>query len=121
MRSDPTLKRWYKLINKKFFDSQLTNNVCVRWANLAEAEHFEENYFGWMNRAEDGYHKWVIVLSRTKCNAQSIKLATLAHEACHVATEMRDDHGPAFEKWRQYIGDRGIFKKGALVKGLTIF
>ena len=121
VKSDKTLKRWYRRINKRFFDNQLTNNVCVRWANEAEAAHFEEKYFGWMNVAEDGFHKWCIVLSREKCSSQSVKLLTLAHEMCHVFTGMRDDHGPAFEKAREYIADRGIFKKHALVKGLTIF
>ena len=121
MRSDPTLKKWYKKINKRFFDNKLTDNVCVRWANEKEAEYYEEKYFGWMNVAEDGYHEWVIILSRSKAGTPSIKLLTLAHEMCHVATKMKDDHGPAFEQWREYIADRGIFKKGALVKGLTIF
>jgi hypothetical protein len=121
MRSDPTLKRWYRVINKRFFDKQLTNNVCVRWANEAEIEKYEERFFGYMNTCDDGYHEWVIVLSESKCSAPSITLLTLAHEMCHIATKMKDDHGPAFEYWRQYIGDRGIFKKGALRKGLTIF
>ena len=121
VKSDPVLKKWYRTINKKFFENQLTNNVCVRWANEAEVAHYEEKYFGWMNVADDGYHDWFIILSKEKCDSPSVKLLTLAHEMCHVATGMRDDHGPAFEKWRQYIGDHGIFKKGALVKGLTIF
>ena len=80
MRSDPTLKRWYRTINKRFFDNQLTNNVCVRWANELEAAHFEEKYFGWMNVAGDGRHKWCIVLSKEKCSSQSVKRLTLAHE-----------------------------------------
>lgn len=121
MRSDPILKKWYRKINRKFFDKKLTNKVCVRWANEAEAEKYEEKYFGYMNVCEDGYHEWVIVLSRSKCSALSIKLLTLSHEMCHIATKMKDDHGPAFEQWRQYIGDRGIFKKHALSPDLTIF
>jgi len=121
MRSDPTLKKWYRIINRKFFSNQLTNNVCVRWANKEEAEHFEEMYFGWTNVAVDGYHDWVIVLSAPKCESASVRLATLAHEMIHVATEMKDNHGPAFEQWRQQISDRGIYKKHALIKNLTIF
>jgi hypothetical protein len=124
MRSDPTLKKWYRLINKKFFDGQLTNSVCVRWANEDdddEEEKCEEKCFGWADKADDSRHEYVIVLSRVKINSLSVKLLTLAHEMCHIATGVRDDHGPAFEYWREHIGDRGIFKKGALVKGLTIF
>ncbi len=124
MRSDPRLKRWYRIINKKYFDNQLTNNVCVRWSNEndnEEEERCEEKYFGWADKALDGRHEYVIVLSKVKINSKSTKLLTLAHEMCHIATGLKDDHGDAFEQWRQYISDRGIFRKGALIKGLTIF
>jgi hypothetical protein len=51
----------------------------------------------------------------------SVRLTTLIHECIHVFLELKDDHGPAFEKVRLMLSDRGIFKKGALVRGLTIF
>jgi hypothetical protein len=123
MKSDPTLKKWYRLINKKFFDSKLPKDVCVRWAEPFEDhdERWEEKYFGSADAAKDGAHSYVIVMSRIKNTAASVRMLTLAHEMCHVATECKDDHGPAFEEWRQYIGDRGFFKKGAVRKGLTIF
>jgi hypothetical protein len=124
MRSDKTLKRWYRIINKRFFSNQLTNNVCVRWANeedIDEDSRCEEKYFGWAGESRDGFHKYEIILSRKKVNSKSAKLLTLAHEMVHIATEFRDDHGAVFEQWRQVIADKGIFKKGALVKGLTIF
>lgn len=124
VRSDPTLKKWYKKINKRFFDNQLSNNVCIRWANEddeEEEERCEEKYFGWADHSKDDRHDYVVVLSRIKITSLSLKLHVIAHEMCHVATDIRDNHGPAFEKWRQYISDRGIFKKGALAKGVTIF
>jgi hypothetical protein len=124
MRSNPALKSWYRKINKKFFDNQLTNNVCVRWVNEeddGEATRCEEKFFGWADVANDGVHEYVIVLSKKLCEPKSTRLLTLSHEMCHIASALKDDHGPAFEQWRQYIGDRGIFKKGALVRGLTIF
>lgn len=124
MRSDPTLKRWYKTINKRFFDNKLTNNTCVRWANEAddeEEERCEEKYFGWADHSEETPHKYVIVLSKIKITSLSLKLHVIAHEMCHVATDIRDDHGPAFEKWRQYIADRGVFRKGAVAKNVTLF
>ena len=125
MRSDPTLKRWYKKINKRFFDNQLTNNVCVRWANEEDdgeqGVNCEDKFFGWADKANDNYHDYVIVLSRKMCKPVSTRLLTLSHEMCHVASDLKDNHGPVFEQWRNYIGDRGIFKKGALVRGLTIF
>lgn len=130
MRSDKCLKHWYRLINKKFFNNELPNNVCVRWINELEIEKFEEKYFAWTSDkndspkafAEDNYrHEYIIIISKTKNPGKTVVLATLAHEMCHVATKMRDDHGPAFEAQRKLISDRGIFKKGAILKGLTIF
>jgi len=125
MRSDPVLKRWYKKINKRFFDNQLTNNVCVRWTNEEDdgeqGVNCEDKFFGWADKANDNYHDYVIVLSRKMCKPISSRLLTLSHEMCHIASELKDAHGPVFEGWRQHIGDRGIFKKGALVRGLTIF
>ena len=126
MQSDKTLRRWYRSINRRFFDGELPDNVCVRWAlDTAEELRDEERYFGWADKCEgknaDSVHSHFIVMSRTKNEAVSQRLSTLAHEMIHIATNCRDDHGPAFEKWRQLISDRGIFKKHALRKGLTIF
>lgn len=126
MRSDRTLLRWYKLINRKFFDNELPNDTCVRYCSELEQEKLEEKYFGWTSylkgtNQDDGRHTYCIVISKLKNTSQTATLATLAHEMIHVATEMRDDHGPAFEAWRQRIADKGIFKKGALLKGYTIF
>ena len=50
-----------------------------------------------------------------------VRISTLVHEMIHLATDLKDDHGTAFEFWRQYVSDRGIFKKHALRKGSTLF
>lgn len=123
MRSNRALLRWYKIINKRFFNNQLTNNVCVRYADPDEADEIDCEYkeFGSASKASDDYHEYEIVLSKAMNTHLLTKLNTLAHEMIHVATDLKDDHGPAFETWRQYISDRGIFKKNALRKGLTIF
>lgn len=123
MKSDPTLKKWYRRINKKFFENQLPNNVCVRWAEGFEEDdaNWEDKYFGSADKVDNDAHSYEIVLSRVKNEAASIRMLTLAHEMCHIATDCKDDHGPVFEEWRQYISDRGFFKKGAVRKGLTIF
>ncbi len=137
MRSDPTLKKWYNLINRKFFDNYLPCDTCVRWSNEYDEERCDEKYHGWANlmsdadpenegnsihgKATDTKVRFLIVISKTLRKSQCTKLHTLAHEMCHVATGLKDEHGPAFEHWRQYIADRGIFKKGALLKRLTIF
>lgn len=133
MRSDRTLRKWFRFINKKFFGGVLTEDVCVRWADECEEKEsrWEEKYFGWMTCQEKEGHdpsrKWTIILSqvrtghRGRCSPHSVILSTLAHEMIHIATNGRDEHGEAFERWRQQISDRGFFKKGALIKDLTTF
>jgi len=123
VRSDKTLKRYYRIINKKYFLNALPDNVCVRFVNEEdkdEEEKCEENYYGWAERGDDR-HKYLIVISKVKNPGWTAKLATLTHECCHLNTDLKDDHGPAFEAQRQMIADRGIFRKGALLRGLTIF
>jgi hypothetical protein len=126
VRSDKTLRKYYRLINRKFFNNELPDNTCVRWISPLEQEQFEDMYFAWTSNIEntdqaDGRHKYCIVISKEKNPGWTAVLASLAHECCHVATEMKDSHGPAFEAKRQMIADRGIFCKGALLKNITIF
>jgi len=125
MRSDPCLKRWYRKINKRFFDNELPSDVCVRWADPDEEEEveWEEKYFGWATPADadNSYHSYVIILSRDRRNSVVDKLATLAHEMVHVATDCRDDHGPAFDDWHKRLTYNGLFKKHALIRGATLF
>jgi hypothetical protein len=132
MKSDRTLLGWYKRINKRFFDGNCPERVCVRWADPEEEERgdaWEEKYFGEAERLPtdpndknyDRWHDFAIVLSRRKNDSWIVKISTLVHEMIHLATDLKDDHGPAFEQWRQYVADRGIFKKHALRKDRTLF
>jgi hypothetical protein len=124
MRSDKALRRWFLIINRKFFDGQLPDSTCIRWLDPDEDEDgvkLEDKLFGYADRADDGYHKYQIVLSRKRNEQLATRLTTLIHECIHVFLELKDDHGPAFERVRQMLSDRGIFKKGALIKDLTIF
>jgi len=122
MRSDRTLKKHFNYINKRYFDGQLPNSTCVRWLDPDEDDpRLEEAIFGYTDRAQDGYHKYQIVLSKKRCGPASSRFTTLVHEMIHVFTELKDDHGPRFEQVRLMLSDKGIFKKGALVRGLTIF
>lgn len=121
MKSDPTLRRWYRIINRRFFDGACCNNTLVRWMNPDEEKEkkLEDKYFALAQECDDGYHKYEIMMSRSNNRKASQKLSTLAHEMIHIATDINDDHGPAFEKWRMHIAARGIFKKNALLKGGT--
>lgn len=122
MKSDKTLKKWYNFINKKYFLNELPGCVCVRYINeedIDEEEKCEERYRGWADKTnESRYHKYVIVIVP---DGRISEIATLVHEMIHIATNLRDDHGPVFEAKRQMISDRGIFKKGAIYKGYTLF
>ena len=131
MRSNPALLKWYKKINHRFFDGACPERVCVRWADPETETQYrwEEKYFGEANFTEkdpkkanyNRYHDYQIVMSKALNHSWSVKISTLVHEMCHLATKLRDEHGPAFEEWRQYVANRGIFKKHALRKGKTLF
>jgi hypothetical protein len=122
MRSDPTLKKHYNRINKKFFHGELPQNVCVRWLDPDEEEiELEDKLFGYAGLAKDGYHKYQIVLSKKLNGPASSRFTTLVHECIHVFLELRDDHGAAFERVRVLLSKRGIYKKNALIRGATIF
>jgi len=117
MRSDPVLKKWYSTINKRFFYGELPTNVIIRWALPGE-----ENDIGCTERLlDDKRHSYCVLLNREKNPTHSIKLSTVLHEMIHIATHYRDNHGPIFEEWRVKLGERGAFKKGALLKGISLF
>ena len=124
MKSDPTLLRWYRRINKEFFKGACPDSVCVRWADPDEGEsrRWEKKYFGEASVSEeDERHEWQIVMSKPLNKMWMVRISTLVHEMIHLATRLKDDHGPKFETWRVLLGKRGIFKKHALRKGYTLF
>jgi hypothetical protein len=124
-RSNRALKASYSEINRKFFLNELPDNVCVRYAEDDEIDRSEDTkYFGWCNwgtEYNDSRNRFVIVISKVKNPDWLTRTSTLLHEMLHVATECRDDHGPAFERWRQLVSDRGVFKKHALRKDRVLF
>lgn len=121
MRSNRSLKNWYDLLNKKFFNGELTSNVCVQWGDEQDEYEDIDKYYGVADKGSDGYHDYIILLNRDKCSDALTMLTTMAHEMIHIFTGLKDDHGPAFERGRQMIADRGFFKKGAVRRGLTMF
>jgi hypothetical protein len=122
VKSDPVLKRHYNRINKRFFLGELPQDTCVRWLDSDEDDpRLEDKVFGYADKANDGYHTYQIALSRTLNGPSSSRMSTLIHEMIHLATNLRDDHGEAFERVRQTLSDRGVYRKGAVIPGLTIF
>ena len=122
MKSDRTLRKWFRLLNARFFYGACNDSVLVRWSesDAEDDDELEDIAYGWTDVAH-GHWRFQIVLSRRLCRDKMTILNTLAHEMIHVATETRDDHGPEFESWRQRIADRGLFRKGAVLKGVTLF
>jgi hypothetical protein len=115
-KSDPSLKRYYRLMNSKFFEGTLPDNVLVRWARPGE----ESDCASTERRPQDP-NQYVILLNRKKCASASIKLVHLLHEMVHVATHNRDDHGSDFSAWHRLLTQRGAFEKGAVLKDITLF
>jgi hypothetical protein len=116
--SDRSLKNYYRIINKKFFNGELPDNVVIRWATAGEEKDVAscspiDN--------PDNKNKYLILLNRAKNPTASIKLSALAHEMVHVATQYRDEHGPAFDEWHEKLTQRGLFRKGALLSHVTLF
>ena len=101
MRSDQTLLKWYKIINKKFFDGSCPTKVCVRWSDPnSEVEKgvHDGKYFGWACKVEnDPYHEYEIVMCKKLNEKWAVRMSTLVHEMIHLANGLRDNHGPAFE------------------------
>lgn len=124
MQSNRALKRYYRTINRRFFDGELPDNVCVRWvddSDLEEDAKCEEKYNGFAYRSNETPHFGVIVLNPELKKDKGHLLSVLAHEMIHLATNFRDSHGEAFEAWRLKLSDKGFFRKGALLKNLTLF
>lgn len=117
MRSDRTLKSYYREINTVYFLNELPDNVCVRWAE----DEDEEPDFASTDFGHDGRNAFEIILNREKNEAASVRLQSLVHEMVHVATGLKDSHGPAFDRWHKILTERGLFKRGALLRNITLF
>lgn len=124
MQSNRALKRYYREINRRFFSNELPDNVCVRWMDendLEEDSRCEEKYNGFCHKTKDRPHCGVIVLNQELKKDKGHLLSVLAHECIHVLLQYRDDHGAAFERERLKLSDKGFFRKGAVLKNLTLF
>jgi hypothetical protein len=114
-KSTPELKRWYRKLNRKFFNGDLPDNVIVRWdADEPDVACTEK-------RDKDDPTAYVIGFNRKKNPTKSLLLSAMLHEMIHCATEFKDQHGPAFDKWHKRLVRRGAFKKGAIIPDVTLF
>jgi hypothetical protein len=114
-KSTPELKRWYRKLNRLFFNGELPDNVVVRW------DASEPDVACTEKRDKDDPTAYVIGFNRKKNPTKSLLLSAMLHEMVHCATEFKDEHGPAFDKWHKRLVRRGAFKKGAVIPDVTLF
>lgn len=121
MRSDPTLKRWFHVLNKKWFNGKLPRNTKVFYSDelIAEGERKPRHDYGdadW----EAGSPPVIRInpLLREQGWYTAIR-QTLIHEAVHLeATRLgyRGEHGVGWEKIMRKLANRGAF---GLKNGIT--
>jgi hypothetical protein len=116
-KSTRSLRAWYERINAKFFFGELPANVIVRWSEPGE----ETDLASTNSPCKNPRYSYLVVLNHEKLATKSQILSALVHECVHVATGNRDCHGPAFNEWHEKLTARGAFRKGALLKGITLF
>lgn len=125
MRSDRNLKSWFRELNSRYFDNELPDNVVVKWGEAEEEEeeeNWEDKYNGYSQRLTgDPRNYAVIVLNNALRDNPTFKLSILVHEMIHVATDFRDSHGDAFDRWHKKLVNKGLFKKNAIFRGVTLF
>jgi|SRR5580698_2836378 hypothetical protein len=114
-KSTPELKRWYRKLNRMFFGGTLPDNVIVRW------DASEPDVACTAKRDKDDPTAYVIGFNRKKNPTKSLLLSAMLHEQVHVATDLKDNHGPLFDAWHKKLVKRGAFKKGAVLKDVTLF
>jgi hypothetical protein len=114
-KSTPSLKRFYRLMNRKFFDSSLPDNVVVRWDSTEPDVACTEKH------DKDNPTAYVITFNPKKNPTKSILLAAMLHEMVHIAAGWKDNHGPLFSKWHRKLTKRGAFEKHAVLKDVTLF
>jgi hypothetical protein len=114
-KSTPSLKKYYRLLNRKFFNGDLPDNVVVRW----DAD--EPDVACTQKMDKDDPTAYVIGFNRKKNPTKSLLLSAMLHEMVHVATKFTDNHGPAFDAWHRKLVKRGAFKKSAVLKDVTLF
>ena len=93
--------------------------MVVQYDDQSDVEFDADHNYATVEKGV-GRNSYIITISRQSHTGINQVLISLIHEMIHIATGMKDDHGPKFEEWRQTLGDRGIFKKGVIRRGLTL-
>lgn len=117
MRSDRTLKKWYREANQEYFDSQLPKNTIVRWGTEEEWEDEEDGARN-LGDTDVAGRPMEVRLSPVlhRLHWWGIAKITLYHEMIHILLEIKkvkqeNDHDDRFEKEMLRLAKLGAFKK----------
>lgn len=116
MKSDPQLRQWYKVFNRKWFNNRLPLDTKLYYAEeLVGAENARSTTFGeaeWEH--ETGQAQIRINPQLRELGMKSVVLATLLHEMAHLEEfrrRIKGDHGPGWEAIMLRLAKRGAFSK----------
>ena len=115
-QSNAELKKWYRKLNAKFFNGDLPDNVLLQWATPEQEPDIAS-----CEPRSDGTNCYKLLFNRLKNPTKTLLLSAMLHEMVHIATKYKDNHGPAFDAWHKKLTKRGAFKKGAVLKDVTLF
>lgn len=115
MRSDPTLKRWFRVYNRRYFQSSLPAATKVLWA-----EEIQEDLGATTDDPSTAHTMAATDVSRSPTPPEiylnrrilpfwKVVRATLLHEMAHVA-KPRAGHGAVFDAEIGRLWEMGAFK-----------
>jgi hypothetical protein len=115
MRSDPTLKRYYRELNKKWFKGELPASTKCVWGPISEHKQNGKGSgamaFCESPTDDDPFFLISFDPRLKKLNWWNLVRSTMIHEMVHVWTKNRDSHGPVFEAKMRELANAGAFKK----------
>jgi hypothetical protein len=123
MRSDPTLRKWFRVLNRKWFDNKLPNETKIFYSEelIAEGERKPRHDYGDADWEAGGPPVIRInPLLREQGWYTAIR-QTLIHEAAHIEAMRlgyRGEHGPVWEKIMRKLANQGAFSHK---NGISLF
>lgn len=106
-----TLQRWYKRINRGYFNNSLPHTVDIRIVDKIDAKNSAwAETSNWMD--EEGalefyqikFVKYLVKFSRT------FTCLVLYHEMCHLAAGLHNGHNKVFDKNISRLFRKGAYK-----------
>lgn len=115
MRSNPTLRKWYKTYNRKYFHNQLPKDTKVYYEEELIDEGIRKQTYGEMDWTDKKAPEIRINPLLREQGWHSMILLTLLHEMAHVEKIQRklkgSDHGKAWEGIMLRLAKQGAFSE----------